>query len=136
MKCICIFCGNIQNEEFKEKTTMLCKKCSRPTDCYEDGRFEISPLYYAEGNIWAKRKDDHNVGTGFGWKGDDVLTLSKEEILAMTKEKLDALTEEQYFAYIVALADLAEHEGVCKFLAGKTREEIREFLKASLISSV
>ena len=82
MKCMCIFCGHFQNETVKEKTTMVCKKCHRPTECYEDGRTEISPLYYVKGDVEVVNTAG-NVCKGFG--AETTLTSEKDFVKRIEK---------------------------------------------------
>jgi hypothetical protein len=79
---ICSFCDNIQIEKFEYKTTMDCNECHRPSDVYEDGRSEISPLYFAKGDVQRNME-------GLGIGKPSLITIDSDDPVKLRKDFLN-----------------------------------------------
>jgi len=69
----CKFCGHNQSEEIKEKQTIICHHCHRPSDVWADGRTEISALYFVTGKV------NYNQ-TMRGMCHHDLVTIDEEKL--------------------------------------------------------
>ena len=66
---ICPYCLYIERRVVKEKDTVVCDKCRRPFELYEDGRVEKSALRHVDGHYKDRKRVSYSYGMP-SWKKD------------------------------------------------------------------
>jgi hypothetical protein len=68
----CFCCERVNAVDVVEKDTVPCTGCNRPFDIWEDGTFDLSPIYFAEGRVFYQDNAFHDPGMpSFKTKSND-----------------------------------------------------------------